>query len=81
MSNTLDQLRKEFATPCPSLRAVRERYFAHISSDRYLLRRISAGRIELKVTRLGSAGNKGTAVVYLHDLAAYLDAQTAKQAA
>ena len=81
MSNTLDQLRKEFATPCPSLTAVRERYFAHISSDRYLLRRISAGRIELKVTRLGSAGNKGTAVVYLHDLATYLDAQTAKQAA
>lgn len=81
MSNTLDQLRKEFATPCPSLRAVRERYFAHISSDRYLLRRISAGRIELKVTRLGGAGNKGTAVVYLHDLATYLDAQTAKQAA
>lgn len=81
MSNTLDQLRKEFATPCPSLTAVRERYFAHISSDRYLLRRISAGRIELKVTRLGSAGNKGTAVVYLHDLAAYLDAQTANQAA
>lgn len=81
MSNTLDQLRKEFVTPCPSLTTVRERYFSHISSDRYLLRRISAGRIKLKVTRLGGAGNKGTAVVYLQDLAAYLDAQTAKQAA
>jgi hypothetical protein len=81
VSNTIDQLRKEWATPCPTLSAIRERYFSHISSDRYLLRRISAGRIQLKVTRLGGAGNKGTAVVYLHDLAAYLDSQATKTAA
>ena len=33
MSNTLDQLRKQFATPCPSLTAVREQYLSliHIS--------------------------------------------------
>ncbi|PMZ30148.1 transcriptional regulator, partial [Pseudomonas sp. GW247-3R2A] len=37
MSNTLDQLRKQFATPCPSLTAVREHYFAHIRTDRHLL--------------------------------------------
>ncbi|MNM80085.1 Pyocin activator protein PrtN [compost metagenome] len=80
MSDTIDQLRKEWATPCPTLSAVRERYFSHITSDRYLLRRISAGRIQLKVTRLGGSA-KGTTVVYLHDLAAYLDAQATKQAA
>lgn len=80
MSTTIDQLRKEWPTPCPTLSAVRQRYFSHITSDRYLLRRISAGRISLKVTRLGGSA-KGTAVVYLHDLAAYLDAQATKQAA
>lgn len=80
MSTTIDQLRKEWPTPCPTLSAVRQRYFSHITSDRYLLRRISAGHIELKVTRLGGSA-KGTAVVYLHDLAAYLDAQATKQAA
>lgn len=80
MSNTIDQLRKEWATPCPTLSAIRERYFSHITSDRYLLRRISVGRIQLKVTRLGGSA-KGTAVVYLHDLADYLDAQVTKEAA
>ena len=80
MSNTIDQLRKEWATPCPTLSAIRERYFSHIASDRYLLRKISAGRIQLKVTRLDSSA-KGTKVVYLHDLAAYLDAQATQEAA
>ena len=80
MSITLDLLRQEFATPCPTLSAVRERYFSHISSDRYLLRRINAGGIDLKVTRLGSSG-KGQPGVYLHDLATYLDAQAKSKAA
>lgn len=79
MSNTLDRLRKEFPVGAPSLAWVRERYFSHISSDRYLLRKISAGRIALKVTR--NDGAKGHVIVYLHDLAAYLDAQAAKHAA
>ncbi|WP_166359306.1 pyocin activator PrtN family protein [Pseudomonas akapageensis] len=79
MSNTLDQLRRQFATPCPTLTAVREQYFPHIRTDRYLQNEIRAGRIPLKLTKLhGSARAKP--VVYLHDLAAYLDAQ-AQQAA
>lgn len=72
MSQTLDLLRKEFATPCPTLTTVRSRYFTHISSDRYLLRKIAAKQIALKVTRLGGS-SKGQPVVYLHDLADYLD--------
>lgn len=80
MSHTLEQLRDEFPTPCPALSAVRARYFSHITSDRYLLRKISSGSIALKVTRLGGS-SKGQAVVYLHDLATYLDAQAAQKAA
>lgn len=79
MSNTLEHLREEFATPCPTLATVRERYFSHISSDRYLIRKINAGQIALRVTRFG--GRQGHAGVYLHDLAAYLDAQAAHAAA
>ncbi|WP_339521774.1 pyocin activator PrtN family protein [Pseudomonas sp. EL_65y_Pfl2_R96] len=80
MSNTLDQLRRQFATPCPSLTAVREHYFTHIRTDRYLLSEIKAGRIQLVVTRLHNSA-RAKPVVYLHNLAAYLDAQAAKQAA
>lgn len=78
MSTTLTQLRTEFATPCPTLSAVRERYFSHISNDRYLLRKINAGSIQLKVKRLG--GRQGQCVVYLNDLAEYLDTQRSNAA-
>lgn len=80
MSNTLDQLRRQFATPCPTLAAVREHYFSHIHTDRHLLNEIKKGRIQLTVKRLhGSARAKP--VVYLHDLADYLDAQAMTVAA
>lgn len=80
MSNTLEQLRRQFATPCPTLAAVREQYFVHIRTDRYLLAEIKAGRIALVVKRLhGSA--RAQRVVYLHDLAEFLDAQASNHAA
>ncbi|AHZ72614.1 putative transcriptional regulator PrtN [Pseudomonas mandelii JR-1] len=80
MSNTLDQLRKQFATPCPSLTAVREQYFTHIRTDRHLLAEIKAGRIALVVTRL-HCSVRAKPVVYLHNLADYLDAQATRAAA
>lgn len=80
MSETLIQLRTEFATPCPTLTAVRLRYFTHLSSDRALLRKINAGRIDLKVTRMGGS-RQGLPVVYLHHLATYLDSLASEQAA
>jgi hypothetical protein len=80
VSNTLEQLRRQFATPCPTLSAVREQYFTHIRTDRYLLGEIKAGRIALIVKRL-HCSTRAKPVVYLHDLAAYLDAQATKEAA
>lgn len=80
MTYTLDQLRKQFATPCPTLSAVREQYFTHIRTDRYLLAEIKAGRIALVVTRLHSSV-RAKPVVYLHNLATYLDAQAIEEAA
>lgn len=80
MSDTLEQLRRQFATPCPSLTDVREQYFTHIRTDRHLLSEIKAGKIKLVVKRLHSSV-RAKPVVYLHDLADYLDAQATKQAA
>ena len=76
MSDTLEQLRRQFATPCPSLSAVREQYFTHIRTDRYLLSEIKAGRIQLVIKRLHRSV-RAEPVVYLCDLADYLDAQAA----
>lgn len=80
MSNTLKQLRRQFATPCPTLTAVREHYFPHIRTDRYLLSEIKAGRIALVVTNLHNSA-RTKPVVYLHNLAAFLDAHAPKDAA
>jgi len=80
MSNTLDQLRRQFATPCPTLAAVREHYFSHIQTDRHLLAEIKKGRIKLTVKRLHDS-TRAKPVVYLHDLADYLDAQASTAAA
>ncbi|MCQ9422697.1 pyocin activator PrtN family protein [Pseudomonas sp. LJDD11] len=79
MSKTLELLRGEFATPCPTLSAVRERYFSHLSNDRALLQRINKGKIALKVTRTGGT-RQGQPVVYLNDLATYLDSIADKAA-
>jgi hypothetical protein len=75
MSDTLDQLRRQWADPCPSLTTIREHYFAHIKTDRYLLQQIRSGQIQIKVTKLHNSA-RARPVVYLHDLAAYLDTKT-----
>ncbi|KJK06554.1 pyocin activator PrtN family protein [Pseudomonas tussilaginis] len=74
MSRTYDQLCKQFNTPCPTLTEVREHYFPHIRTDRYLLSEISAGRIQLKVSKFHGSG-RTIAHVYLHHLADFLDAK------
>nr|WP_314400363.1 pyocin activator PrtN family protein [Pseudomonas lundensis] len=72
MTTTLEQLRREWNTPCPTLTAVRERYFAHIKTDRYLLQEISSGHIKMRCTRLHDS-IRAAHVVFLNDLAEYLD--------
>lgn len=70
--STLDHLRSEFSTPCPTLSAVREHYFPHIGTDRRLRELINKGQIALKLSKLHHSA-KAQHVVYLNDLAAYLD--------
>ncbi|MCI1036902.1 pyocin activator PrtN family protein [Pseudomonas putida] len=72
--STLEHLRSEFATPCPTLSAVRERYFPHIGSDRRLRELINKGQIDLKLSKLHNSA-KAQHVVYLTNLAAYIDRQ------
>lgn len=72
--STLEQLRTEWTTPCPTLSAVRERYFPHIRSDRRFRELINKGEIKLKLNKLHNSA-KAQHVVYLHNLASYLDHQ------
>lgn len=79
MTSTLDQLRKQWATPCPTMSAIREHYFPHIRTDRHFRELVRDGDIKLKLTKLHKSA-RAQHVVYLNDLAAYLDAQAAQTA-
>ncbi|WP_238739193.1 pyocin activator PrtN family protein [Pseudomonas putida] len=72
--STYDLLLKEWGKTCPTLTEVRERYFPHLGSDRYFKTLINKGRIDLQVSRIEPSG-KAQMVVYLHNLASYLDRQ------
>lgn len=76
---TLDQLRQQWPTPCPTMTAVREHYFPHIQTDRRFRELVRDGRIKLKLTKLHNSA-RAQHVVYLNDLAAYLDAQATQTA-
>lgn len=71
---TLEQLRAQFPSPCPPLGQVMAAYFPHITSEEHFLREVREGRIKLRVTKLHRT-RKAPHVVYLTDLANYLEAQ------
>ena len=71
---TLEQLRHQFASPSPTLGEVMAAYFPHISSKKYFLQEVTAGRITLRVSK-DPANRKARHFVHLADLATWLDAQ------
>lgn len=79
MTGTLDQLRAQWTTPCPTLTAVREQYFSHIKTDRRFKELVRKGEIKLKLKKLHSS-SRAQHVIYLHDLAEYLDQQRTQTA-
>ncbi|WP_339514498.1 pyocin activator PrtN family protein [Pseudomonas sp. RL_15y_Pfl2_60] len=69
---TLDQLRSQFASPCPTLAQVMALYFPHIESEKHMLTEIREGRINLRLSKHHST-RKAPHIVYLTDLAAFID--------
>lgn len=72
--STYQLLMRRYSRPCLTLDEVRAEYLPNINSMEYLLKRIDGGHIGLRYTRLRGAP-KAKSVVYLQDLAAWLDAQ------
>ena len=71
--STLGMLRIRYGEVCIPLEVVRREYFPEIGSTRYLLQVIRSGQIKLRVVR-SDWGGRTQRVVYLHDLADFLDA-------
>ena len=74
MTSTYEQLLRRYDRPCLPLDEVRAEYLPHINSMEYLLDEIRTGAIKLRYTRLHGT-RKAQPVVYLQDLANWLDAQ------
>jgi hypothetical protein len=74
VTDTYKQLLEEYRLPCLPLAEVQARYFPRYRHQSSLLRAIKAGRVTLRVTPL-QRGRYSHRVVYLQDLADWLDAQ------
>ncbi|MFG0844479.1 pyocin activator PrtN family protein [Pseudomonas sp. FYR_5] len=70
-SQTYDMLLKRYGSTCLPLELVRQHYLSHMGMPA-LLREFGKGRISLRVVK-GEWGGRMQRVVYLHDLASWLD--------
>lgn len=77
---TLEQLRARYHANYITADQLLADHLPHISSVRYLRRKCDAGLIGINLRRLDPSSNRSPWVVYLHDLAAWLDNQAAQAA-
>jgi len=75
--NTLEQLQRRYTKPYLTLEEVRADHLPHIKTDRHLLRLIKEGVVDLHPSRLHNS-NRAPRVVYLPDLAHWLNATIAQ---
>lgn len=73
-TSTYQQLLRRYDRPCLPLDDVRAEYLPHIASMDHLLEEIRKGVIRLRYVRL-TGSRRAPPVVYLQDLANWLDAQ------
>lgn len=70
-SQTYDMLLKRYGSTCLPLEIVRQHFLPHLGIPT-LLRELGRGRLTLRVVT-GDWGGRVQRVVYIHDLASWLD--------
>lgn len=70
--STLAMLRRRYGSVCIPIEQVRKDYLPHLGTVALLLRRIREDRVQLRVCK-SDWGGRACKVVYLHDLADWLD--------
>lgn len=75
-TTTLDQLRKRYTRNHIELQEFRADYMPHINNEEHLLRILRAHPQQLSVSKL-HASQRAPYIIYLYDLAKWLDAQEA----
>lgn len=75
-TTTLEQLRKRYTRNFVTLTEFRADFMPHINNEEHLLRTLRVSVVPVKVNRL-HASQRAARIIYLHDLADWLDAQEA----
>lgn len=75
---TLEQLKRRYTLPYLTLAEVRAEHLPHIKTDRHLLRLITEGTVDLHPSQLHESA-RAPRVIYLPDLARWLDARVQSQ--
>lgn len=81
MSTTLEQLREQYASSYISAEQLLADHLPHISSVNHLRRKIRAGQLDLKLQQIDPSSKRSPWIIYLTNLAAWLDKQAAAPAA
>ncbi|KXO81123.1 pyocin activator PrtN family protein [Stutzerimonas stutzeri] len=78
---TLDTLRSRYAGSYITAEQLLNDHLPHITTVKHLRRKVREGQLNLKIRQLDPSSNRSPWVIYLHDLADWLDQTAAAQAA
>lgn len=77
---TLEQLRRHYPANYITVDVLLADHLKHIGSMKHLRRKITAKHIDIKIQPLDPSSKRGTWIIYLNDLADWLDRQEAAAA-
>ncbi|MBU0808740.1 MAG: pyocin activator PrtN family protein [Gammaproteobacteria bacterium] len=81
MSTTLEQLREQYAASYITAEQLLADHLPHIGSVSHLRRKIRAGHLDIKLQQIDPSSNRSPWIIYLTNLADWLDKQAAASAA
>jgi hypothetical protein len=74
---TLEQLRRRYEANYITADTLLADHLPHITTLEYLRRRVREQKIDIKIGQLDPTSKRSPWVIYLHDLASWLDRQEA----
>ncbi|MCQ4297472.1 pyocin activator PrtN family protein [Pseudomonas stutzeri] len=78
---TLESLRSRYPGSYITAEQLLTDHLPHITTVKHLRRKVREGQLNLKIRQLDPSSNRSPWVIYLHDLAEWLDQTAAAQAA
>jgi len=78
--STLEQLRRRYSANYITAETLLADHLPHIGSVTHLRRKVRTGKLDIKIQQIDPSSNRSPWVIYLHELADWLDRQEAAAA-